>query len=356
MENLPTYYSIQEQIGEGAFSKIYKAIDTKNDKVVAIKLIKKQKVLKLMKQVRLEISLLKSLQHPNIIACYGSYEDIKYVYIILEFCERGDLSLLLKGNILNEKDVHKYFIHLVSALQYLNNRQIIHRDIKPKNILISNDDILKLTDFGFAKQINVTDMSQTICGSPLYMAPEILAASPYSTTSDLWSIGIVLFEMITGKPPYQANNIEDLKHNIQCISQFDLIDNLEVSQSFKQLLYQLLDINQSSRMSWEEFFNHPWITGYDDTNNMYLEMEKDSSVPQFSIFDHMENNVIPSQVEEEEDSEKEENETNLSFEEILQRDSHYVIVERQSDSVNIPIVQRIRSLSNSIIQYFTTLN
>lgn len=293
MKNLPAYYKIHEKIGKGAFSSIYRAFDEKEQKNVAIKVIKKQRVMKIMKQIRLEISLLHSLDHPNIVTCFGSFEDKKYLYIILEYCEKGDLSELLKANVFSEQDVHFYFSHLVSALKYLHTKQIIHRDIKPKNILVSNDNILKLTDFGFAKHSNAIDMNKTICGSPLYMAPEILSSSPYSTVSDLWSIGIVLFEMISGRTPYYAENIDDLQKNIQCASQFDLIDALSISNSCKQLLFQLLDMNQSSRLSWEEFFQHTWITGLniDETSdNMHLEMETRESTNtecQFSLSNHI---------------------------------------------------------------------
>lgn len=350
MNPLPKDIEIKEQIGRGSFSRIYKAVkhaaDETDDTVVALKIIKKKKVSKILPQIRLEISILKELDHPNIISCIETYEDEKYLYIMMEYCKEGDLCQLLKTQFLNETDVRRYFLDLVAALKYLHERKILHRDLKPKNILVTSDDRLKLIDFGFAKHASTTDLSETICGSPLYMAPELLSSCPYNSTTDLWSIGIILYEMIAGHPPYHAEDIVGLRKAIQQQSQFDLIDVLDVSPMCKEFLFQLLDINGSSRISWQEFFEHPWILN--EVKPPKIE-EPPKEVRQFTLSDYTDVNFLSSSVKEGKIEEKQE----MTFEEILNADDDYVVIPHRPEP-QYPFVRRLRTLSNSIIDYFLT--
>lgn len=340
---LPKTYLVREEIGKGAFSRIFKAFDSVKGFDVAIKVIRKKKVTKIRKQIETEIQLLQKLDHPNIVQCFGVYEDHSKIFIVMEYCSKGDLSDLLKVSVLIEDEVKDLFMGLVSALQYLHKQNVMHRDLKPKNILVSDDDKLKIADFGFAKYLN-TDLSQTICGSPLYMAPEILHSSPYASNSDLWSIGIVLYEMISGKPPYFAKNLEDLKKNIHEVSQFDIIDSLQVSYACKELLFQLLDVNKSSRMSWDEFFNHTWLSANPLTVNPFDE-ESPNTTPQ-NVMDEMDENFLMSIIPVVTESELSVNNC-TSFEELIREDDAYVLVETP-DRSDFPIVKRLRSLSKSL--------
>lgn len=340
---LPKTFLIREEIGKGAFSKIYKAFDSIKARDVAIKVIRKKTVIKIRKQIETEIQLLQKLDHPNIVQCFGVYEDHSKIFIVMEYCSKGDLSDLLKVSFLTEDDVKDLFQGLVSALQYLHKQNVMHRDLKPKNILVSDDDKLKIADFGFAKHLS-TDLSQTICGSPLYMAPEILNSSPYASNSDLWSVGIVLYEMISGKTPYFAKNLEDLKKNIHEVSQFDMIDSLEVSYACKELLFQLLDINKSSRMSWDEFFSHTWLTSKPVTENPFDETVPDP--PLQNITDNINEDFLPSSIPVVSESELLTS-NGLSFEDLIREDDAYVLVETPNKS-DFPIVKQLRKLSRSI--------
>lgn len=342
-EPFPNTFSIREEIGKGAFSRIFKAYDTVQERNVAIKVIRKKRVVKLRKQIEMEIQLLQKLDHPNIVQCYGVYEDHSKIFIVMEYCAKGDLSELLKVSFLTEEEVKGLFKGLVAALEHLFENKIMHRDLKPKNILVSDDDTLKIADFGFAKYVQ-TDLSQTICGSPLYMAPEILNSSPYASNSDLWSVGIVLYEMISGKPPYFAKNMEELKKNIHEVSQFEMIDSLKVSYSCKELLFQLLDINKSSRLSWEEFFNHAWLSEEPTTGNPFDESSCEQT--QLTLQNHMDPNFFPSTIHTVQEDEVK-NQEMLTFEEVLQRDDAYVLVNKPKSDGSI-IVKSLRSLSRSL--------
>lgn len=343
-EPLPKTYLIRGEIGKGSFSRIFKAFDTVQARDVAIKVIRKKHVTKIRKQIEMEIQLLQKLRHPNIVQCFGVHEDHSKLFIVMEYCAKGDLSDLLKVSFLSEDDVKRLFKGLVSALQYLHKENVMHRDLKPKNILVSDEDTLKIADFGFAKYLH-TDLSQTICGSPLYMAPEILNSAPYASNSDLWSVGIVLYEMISGKPLYFAKNLEDLKKNIHEVSQFDMIDSLQVSYSCKELLFQLLDVNKSSRMSWDEFFDHAWLSDSVKTKNLYHEECKKATVP-LNLHDEMDENFLPSIIPVVTESELSENQ-GISFEDLIKEDDAYVLVDTPNES-DFPIVKRLRSLSRSL--------
>jgi serine/threonine-protein kinase ULK/ATG1 len=156
----------------------------------------------------------------NIIKLYDVlYSDKKdYLYMILEYCDCGDLYNFIKNNKLTEEQIKYYMNQLKNGLQYLRDNNIIHRDIKPKNILLTNNNkILKICDFGFAKSI-IDDVSlmETLCGSPLYMAPEIINNKKYNIKSDLWSVGIILYEIIYNKHPLgEPVNILDLMEKIK---------------------------------------------------------------------------------------------------------------------------------------------
>lgn len=370
---LPTTFSIKEEIGKGAFSRIYRAEDTLHDRDVAIKVIRKKKITKIRPQIELEMELLQKLDHPNIITCYGVYEDSTKLYIVMEYCSKGDLSELIKVSLMNESEVKKLFLNIVSALKYLHEKEIMHRDVKPKNILVADNDTLKITDFGFAKYIH-HDLSQTICGSPLYMAPELLNSTPYSSNSDLWSVGIVLYEMIAGEPPYFAKNIEDLRKNINDLSQFAMFDKLDISYSCKQLLFQLLDINQSSRLSWEEFFTHEWLT--DDPHTTHSQIPEESnekSPPSTETKKEKKNKLTPSPgivqkpfcltdyiqpdfiapVTHIPGTNISQNKM-ASFEDLIQDDETFVLVEKPNDTH--PLMRHLKRFSSSIWNSFFTTN
>tara|TARA_B110000285_G_scaffold94056_1_gene107465 strand:- start:2518 stop:3267 length:750 start_codon:yes stop_codon:yes gene_type:complete len=159
---------------------------------------------------------------------------------------------------MSETDVQKMFFQLIDAVQYLREKKIMHRDIKPSNILLAKDGSLRLSDFGLAKQYQTSSsLSSTICGSPLYMAPELLYNEKYTTTCDVWSLGIVLYEMLFQRVPYQADSLCELKTKLDEETSLHIPD--EISPLCSDLLQKLLTKKESKRIRWRELFSHPWL-------------------------------------------------------------------------------------------------
>jgi serine/threonine protein kinase len=255
---LKNYKISKKRIGKGAFSNVYKALN-KNDKLVAIKKIYLDNT-KNQTSFLKEFNLMRKLNHINIIKVYDIILEDKYtIYLILEYFKKGDLSIFIKDKHLDEKYVQHYSIHLKNGLEYLLSQNIIHRDLKPQNILVSDENILKICDFGFARYFTEDIMLGTICGSPLYMAPEIMFKKPYTIKSDLWSLGIIIYEMAYKCVPYKGNNIIELIQNIKN-KKLDFPSNNILSDDYIELIYGLLQKNPNDRYEWNEFFNHKWFS------------------------------------------------------------------------------------------------
>ena len=250
-------YRLIKKIGKGSFSSVYQGLDTLENKFVAIKKIKCSNLKpKIIKYFENEIEIMKRCYHPNIITLYESVRIHQRIYLIMEFCEKGDLSCILRKKKQPEETVRKYMKHLFLGLRYLEKKGIIHRDLKPQNILLNNEGILKIIDFGFAKYTG-DDLSTTMCGSPLYMAPEVLYHKGYCNKADLWSLGIIMYQMINGSTPFKAENLQELigymKHN-------DIPWPKDISYSCLTLLQGLLQKDAKKRVTWESLERHSWFT------------------------------------------------------------------------------------------------
>jgi serine/threonine protein kinase len=283
MKQIGEYIITHPNISKGAFASIHKGEHKYTHKTVAIKEIKVNNTNNLKNYVVRELEIHKKLNHPNIVKIYDiiiSNSD-SAVYMIMEFCEYGDLQKYQNKNPLNEKYIQNYMIQLRDALKYLHDNNIVHRDLKPQNILLTDPLTIKITDFGLARNINTNsqintigidnqteyidtpaeqDLFSTFCGSPIYMSPELLNKQQYSSKSDLWSVGIILYELITGTPPYIASNLRQLikKVNYEPVN-LDKIDRTHISADCFDLLSKLLKNNKHSRMEWDTFFNHKWF-------------------------------------------------------------------------------------------------
>ena len=201
---------------------------------------------------------MKTLNHKHIVKLYDVFYDEYYAYLIMEYSHCGDLSKYLKGRPLKEKYAQKFAIQLSNAMKYLIKRNIIHRDIKPQNILVFNKNTIKLTDFGFARYFDKTTLVETLCGSPLYMSPEIIKYKKYSHKADLWSIGVIFYELLTGRPPYNAKTHYELQKKIEN-NPIYLPKILPLSSECTDLIHKLLQKDSNKRISWDNFFNHNWL-------------------------------------------------------------------------------------------------
>lgn len=269
-----------EFLGKGSFSSVYKGryIGSNRQKIkygkdIAAKIINTSKMssktLKVMDDEIDIMNMIKENPHPNVVECFDVIRTGDKIYIFMELCDSGDLRTILRKPI-KEKYTQFYFSQLANGLKYLDQHNIIHRDIKPRNILLTNQRrILKIADFGFAKQTKEISLYETICGSPMYMAPEILdkESDKYDGKTDLWSIGMILYEMLYGVHPYHGcKSIPELqeknKSDIQIIIPPEDTSNTSVSDECLSLLQQLLQKSATNRITWSDFFNHPWLNLY----------------------------------------------------------------------------------------------
>jgi serine/threonine protein kinase len=267
------YICTFKKLGKGAYSKVYKGYikdksgtseSVPEDKLVAIKKMNLEQ-LRAHDFLENEIDIMKRLNHPNILNMIDVIEQKnssgeKVLYIILEFCGGGDLKKMVRHRRMKEKYAIVYFKQIADGLQYLRDKNIIHRDLKPHNVLITSDrKTLKIADFGFAKMIGSDTLAETMCGSPLYMAPEILLKKPYTSKADLWSVGVMLYEVLCAKHPFKSvESIVDLVHKVEK-DEIQFPSSANISQLGIDLLKRLLKKDPHQRIGWTEFFNHRWF-------------------------------------------------------------------------------------------------
>lgn len=254
-------YVAEKYIGKGSTSKVYQGKNVKTGQLVAIKKMDLEAVKNCRYFFEREINIMKNIDNPHIIKLYDYIEDLekKKAYLILEFCQYGDLSRFLKNRALKEKHAKNFMHQLADALRFLLGKNIMHRDLKPQNILICENRKIKITDFGLSRYFDNQNMIDTICGSPLYMSPEIMKNNKYDSKSDLWSVGVILYEMIVGELPFYATNHYQLVKKIHTAPVI-IPDNAKMSNECRDLISKLLDKNPETRIGWIDFFDHPWMS------------------------------------------------------------------------------------------------
>ncbi|KAK1354669.1 serine/threonine-protein kinase ATG1c [Heracleum sosnowskyi] len=260
-------YLVGKQIGSGSFSVVWHGKHRVNHTEVAIKEIVTGRLTKKLEESLLsEIRILRHIVHPNIIHLYDMIQEPGKIYFVLEFCKGGDLSMFLhkrKGRI-TESTAKHFMLQLASGLKILRDNDLIHRDLKPQNLLLSTngeDSVLKIADFGFARSLQPRNLAETLCGSPLYMAPEIMQVQKYDAKADLWSVGAILFQLVTGKTPFTGNNQIQLLQNIMRSTELAFPPNtVGLSSECIDLCRKLLRPNPVERLTFEEFFNHPFLS------------------------------------------------------------------------------------------------
>jgi serine/threonine protein kinase len=257
-------YKIIQKIGNGSFSNVFKGEHKQTKKLVAIKAINTQKLdNKILKNINMEIDTMLKLNHENILKLHETIKTESHIYLIMDFCDNSDLYKHIKKNgKFSEDDAKSIFTQIASGLYVLRKNNLIHRDMKPHNILLSLSGNVKIADFGFVASTNDNKLMDTLCGSPIYMAPEILKYNKYDEKVDLWSIGIILFEMLTGKPPFTANNHIQLLRIIET-TDFKIADDIIISNECIDLLKSLIVVNPKYRISFQNFFSHPFFDNYD---------------------------------------------------------------------------------------------
>ncbi|XP_076970023.1 serine/threonine-protein kinase 33 isoform X3 [Tamandua tetradactyla] len=268
-------YTFGRILGQGSFGLVIEATDKETETKWAIKKVNKDKAgSSAVKLLEREVNILKSVNHQHIIHLEQVFETPKRMYLVMELCEDGELKEILdkKGHF-SENETRWIIQSLASAIAYLHSKDIVHRDLKLENILVKssfaddNNEMnlnIKVTDFGLAvrKQGRSESMMQTTCGTPIYMAPEVINAHDYSQQCDIWSIGVIMYILLCGEPPFLASSEEKL---------FELIRKGElhfenpvwdsISDSAKGVLKQLMKVDPAHRITAKELLDNQWITG-----------------------------------------------------------------------------------------------
>ncbi|KAM9764962.1 serine/threonine-protein kinase ULK3 [Menidia menidia] len=254
-------FILTERLGSGTYATVYKAYRKGNNReVVAIKVVGKKTLNKASTENLLtEIEILKTIRHPHIVQLKDFQWDAENIYLILEWCSGGDLSRFIHSRrILPECVTRRFLQQMACALKFLNERNISHLDLKPQNILLSGS-VLKLADFGFAQYMSPWDEQSVLRGSPLYMAPEMVCRHQYDSRVDLWSVGVILYEALFGRAPFASKSYAELEDKIRSNQPIELPPGARVSKDCRDLLLRLLERNPDARITFAEFFTHPFV-------------------------------------------------------------------------------------------------
>jgi non-specific serine/threonine protein kinase len=281
-----SFYKIGRSIGRGAFGKVNLALHVLSGHIVAIKSFNKTNHNFPLNKIRYEIKIMQKLRNnKRIVKLLEAFENEKYFFIIMENIIGGNLlNAINKMTKLSESIARNIFKQLIETIKYIHNKGIVHRDIKPDNILLNINNNIKLCDFGVSKEIKKGQLITDSCGTPAFIAPEILLDEPYDPyMTDIWSSGVVLYVMVSGFFPFTGINESSLHRHILS-GKFPKIQN--ISNNLADLLNKILELNPRKRINLDEILNHPWITNveignideknkfFNNNNNLFTKAEK----------------------------------------------------------------------------------
>lgn len=255
-------FDLGRRVGTGNFGYVQLATEKTSKMVVALKAMKKRRVerMRVQRHVIHEIEIQAHLRHPNILQLFGFFWDASYIYMILEYASNGDLHSLLQkqpGRHFDEARVAGFAMQIISALAYCHQMHVIHRDLKPQNILVTSKAKLKLADFGWAVHTYPNERRWTLCGTLDYMPPEIVhAIHGHSFGVDVWSLGILTYELSSGQPPFVASTREETFRQILAATPV-FAENFPVG--IHDFVTKLLRRNPSDRLSLQAAAAHPWL-------------------------------------------------------------------------------------------------
>ncbi|RVW85106.1 Serine/threonine-protein kinase ATG1a [Vitis vinifera] len=273
-------YILGPRIGSGSYAVVWESRHRQSGMVVAIKEIDKEH---LNPKSRIICSRRLRFSEPLIILTLFAFSKLLRIFLVLEYCDGGDLAAYIHRRGRVPEAVARHFMRqLAAGLQVLHEKRLIHRDLKPQNLLLSTNEattapLLKIGDFGFARDLT-QGLADTQCGSPLYMAPEIIQNQKYDAKADLWSVGAILFQLVTGRPPFDGSTQFQLFHNILSASELRFPQGAlqELHPDCVDLCRRLLRQNPVERLTFNEFFNHKFLV----EPRLTVDVEQPSLLPQ----------------------------------------------------------------------------
>jgi len=258
----PTTFCITAQ---ASFSVVWKARNKRSGDEVAIKVISKKELAdkKTAKRLQTEVDILTKVKHVNIIALKDLFDEPDNLFMVMQLVTGGELfDKIMKKGQYSEKDACAVMQKVVGAIHYLHQHNIAHRDLKPENLLVHGDDDTKvmISDFGLSRIIGDNSMMSTACGTPYYVAPEVIKADPYSKEVDMWSIGVIAYFILCGYPPFMGESLQQIFECIQtCEYEFPAVEWDAISSSAKDFIKRLLVLDPRKRLTAEQSLQHPWL-------------------------------------------------------------------------------------------------
>ena len=259
------HYEMLQTLGTGAFSEVKKAMHKETKQLVAIKIIDRAKCKGKESMIQSEIDILKKVEHPNIVKLYDIFESPDKIYLVMELVTGGELfdSIVERGKY-TEKDSAELIYQILKGVEYLHSVGICHRDLKPENLLYyekSKNSKIMLSDFGLSKIFNDDQVMKTACGTPGYVAPEVLRRKGYRKEVDMWSIGVITYILLCGYPPfYEENNAELFNQILKGKFEFDAPYWDNISNQAKNFVSRSLVVDSSRRLTVHNALCHPFIT------------------------------------------------------------------------------------------------
>lgn len=266
MEKKPTIlmnrYELGRTLGQGTFAKVYHGRNLASGESVAIKVIDKEKVMRvgMIDQIKREISVMRLVRHPNVVQLHEVMASKSKIYFAMEYVRGGELFARVARGRLKEDAARRYFHQLVGAVDFCHSRGVYHRDLKPENLLVDEHGNLKVSDFGLSalRECQKQDgLLHTTCGTPAYVAPEIINKKGYDgAKADIWSCGVILFVLLAGYLPFHDANLVEMYRKI---SRADVKYPQWFSPELRRLMPKLLEPNPNNRITIEKLVDHPWF-------------------------------------------------------------------------------------------------
>ncbi|RIB09257.1 kinase-like domain-containing protein [Gigaspora rosea] len=254
-------FDVGRGIGKGQFGRVFIAREKTSGYIVALKMLSIEELIKSNseKQLRREVEIQANLRHPNILRLLGHFHDDIFFVLILEYAAKGELyKQLVKSGRLKEKKASRYIAQMAEALSYIHKKHVIHRDIKPENLLIDLNDEIKIADFGWSVH-TPSQRRKTFCGTLDYIPPEMVEGKEHDEKIDLWSLGVLCYELLTGTAPFEEPGNTATYKRIAKV-EFTLPDHL--SYDARDLINSLLQRDPKRRLPLKDVLKHPWIRKY----------------------------------------------------------------------------------------------
>ncbi|MCQ2815784.1 MAG: protein kinase [archaeon] len=279
-------------IGKGGFGEVWKVTHKATNKVYCIKMIKKESIIqqKLVDQMNREIEIMYLLNHPHCLRLKNHFEDEDYFYLVMPLASKGQLYRILKRvKKFDERTAAQILRETISALQYLHsfNPPIIHRDLKPENLLLNENGRIFLADFGWSNFKNDGDIRKTFCGTPEYIAPEMLRKEGHDHRIDIWSVGVLMFELLAGYSPFAAHTNQELYSNIKRLK---IHWPQDMPPFAKDLISKILKLNPADRLPFDKILQHRWFQA---NKELFPLLQNDYHNLKDLLMFHMLNKVTP---------------------------------------------------------------